>query len=103
MTNTKALTKTEILKKIVEISSVNEVELNCKQAGIILESYEKLLLTEWKTKGEFKFLTIGKFKTRNQAAREGINPITKEKVLYPAKTVPKFTFNKSVKEFISSK
>lgn len=103
MTDKKALTKTEILKKVVDFSSVNGVDLNSKQANVILESYEKLLLTEWKSKGEFKFLTIGKFKTRNQAAREGVNPITQEKVSYPAKTVPKFTFNKSVKEFISSK
>lgn len=96
----KPLTKSELLTKVVEFSAINGVELNKQQAAIILESYEKVLLTEWKHKGEFKLLSIGKFKTKVRPAREGVNPVTGEKVRYPAKTVPKFTFNRAVKEFI---
>ncbi|MGL4947789.1 MAG: HU family DNA-binding protein [Mycoplasma sp.] len=101
MTN-KPMTKNEILRNIVEISGVNGVELNLKQANIILESYEKVLLKEWKNNGEFKLLNIGKFKVKAKKEREGINPITKEKVIYPAKDVPVFKFNKAVKEFIQT-
>lgn len=95
-----SLSKNEVLKKVVEFASVNTVDLTIKQAAIILESYEKVLLTEWKEKGEFKFLSIGKFKTKVKPARDGVNPLTGEKVKYPEKTVPKFSFNKAVKEFI---
>ncbi len=98
--NNKPLTTNEVLDKVVEISAINGVELNKKQAKIILESYEKVLLMEWKQKGEFKVMKIGKLKTKVRPAREGINPSTGETVKYPAKTVPKFTFNKAVKEFI---
>ncbi len=94
------LKKSELLKEIAQIADVNGVQCNASQVKIILESYEKVLLKEWKTKGEFKFLNIGKFKIRNTPARDGVNPLTGEKVRYPAKTVPKFTFNKAVKEFI---
>lgn len=95
-----SLTKNEVLKKVVDFAFVNKVDLTIKQAAIILESYEKVLLTEWKEKGEFKFLSIGKFKTKMKPAREGVNPLTGVKVKYPEKNVPKFTFNKAVKEFI---
>lgn len=97
-----SLSKNEVLKKVVEFASVNTVDLTIKQAAIILESYEKVLLTEWKEKGEFKFLSIGKFKTKVKPARDGVNPLTGEKVKYPEKNVPKFSFNKAVKEFILS-
>lgn len=96
----KPLTKSEVLTKVVEFSAINGVELNKQQAAVILESYEKVLLTEWRNKGEFKLLSIGKFKTKYRPAREGINPATNEKVKYPAKVVPKFAFNRAVKEFI---
>lgn len=96
----KALTKSELLTKVVEKSAVNGVELNKAQASVILEAYEKILLQEWKEKGEFKLFSIGKFKTKVRPAKEGINPQTGEKVRYPAKNVPKFSFNKAVKEFI---
>lgn len=96
----KALTKSEVFTKVIETASVNGVELNKQQLAIILESYEKVVFTEWKDKGEFKLLSIGKLKIKERPAREGVNPTTGEKVKYPAKTVPKFTFNKIVKEFI---
>ncbi len=96
----KPLTKSEVYSKVIDTAAVNGVELNKQQLGVILESYEKVIFTEWKEKGEFKLLNIGKLKIKTRPAREGINPATGETVKYPAKTVPKFTFNKIVKEFI---
>jgi nucleoid DNA-binding protein len=43
-------------------------------------------------------LKIGKFAVKERAARTGINLQTKAKVLYPAKTVPKFTVAKALKD-----
>ncbi|MFZ1627120.1 MAG: HU family DNA-binding protein, partial [Candidatus Moraniibacteriota bacterium] len=36
----------------------------------------------------------------NRAAREGINPQTKAKIMIPAMTVPKFTAGKGLKEAV---
>lgn len=94
------ITKSELLKKVAEIATVNGVECNASQVRVILESYEKVLLKEWKEAEEFRLLNIGKLKIKHSPERIGVNPATGEKVKYPAKCVPKMSFNKSVKEFI---
>ena len=43
---------------------------------------------------------FGTFKVSNRAAREGINPQTKQKIMIPAMTVPKFTAGKGLKEAV---
>ena len=43
---------------------------------------------------------FGTFRTSDRAAREGINPQTKEKIQIPAMTVPKFTAGKALKEAV---
>ncbi len=93
----KSMTKKEL------ISSINERlggQYSNKEIEEILLEFEKVLLVEWKTKGEFKLFNIGKFKVINKKERNGINPLTKQPVLIPAKIVPKFSFTKAAKEFI---
>lgn len=100
----KSLTKNEILKEVVETLKSQAIDhISAKEVDAILTAYEKVLLVEWKTKGIFKFLNVGKFKVSDRKERTGINPLTKESITIPAKKVPKFTFNKSVKEFILDK
>lgn len=96
----KLMTKNEMIKEVSETLKAKGLELNGKQVDEVLLAYEQILLMEWKEKGEFKLLNIGKFKTVHRAAREGINPMTKAPIKIAAKTVPKFAFNKAVKEFI---
>ena len=43
---------------------------------------------------------FGTFRISNRAAREGINPQTKEKITIPAMKIPKFTAGKSLKEAV---
>ena len=53
------------------------------------------------SKGNKVTLTgFGTFKVSNRAAREGINPQTKAKIMIPAMTVPKFTAGKTLKEAV---
>ena len=77
--------KTDQSKKDVEMSldAMTEVVTEALQRG------DKVTLTGF-----------GTFKTSDRAAREGINPQTKEKIQIPAMTVPKFTAGKALKEAV---
>jgi len=77
--------KTEQSKKDVEAVIDNMVEVVTKS----LQSGNKVTLTGF-----------GTFKVSKRAAREGINPQTKERLQIPAMTVPKFTAGKSLKEAV---
>ncbi len=44
---------------------------------------------------------FGTFRVRKRAAKMGINPRTGEKVSIPAKTVPKFSAGKALKEAVA--
>ena len=58
-------------------------------------------ITKFLKEGNKVTLTgFGTFRVSNRAAREGINPQTKEKIQIPAMTVPKFTAGKSLKEAV---
>ena len=58
-------------------------------------------ITEEIQKGNKVTLTgFGTFRVSQRAAREGINPQTKEKIQIPAMSVPKFTAGKSLKEAV---
>ena len=45
---------------------------------------------------------FGTFEMKKRAAREGINPMTKEKVKIPASNVPNFKFGDSFKNNVNS-
>ena len=44
---------------------------------------------------------FGVFRVRKRAAKMGVNPRTGEKVSIPAKTVPKFSAGKALKEAVA--
>lgn len=78
-------TKTDMSKKDVEmvIDTMTDVVTN------YLREENKVTLTGF-----------GTFRVSSRAAREGINPQTKEKIQIPAMKVPKFTAGKSLKEAV---
>lgn len=58
-------------------------------------------ITEEIRKGNKVTLTgFGTFRISNRAAREGINPQTKQRITIPAMKLPKFTAGKSLKEAV---
>jgi DNA-binding protein HU-beta len=77
--------KLELSKKDVEAVIDNMVDSITKS----LQGGNKVTLTGF-----------GTFKVSKRAAREGINPQTKEKLQIPAMTVPKFTAGKALKEAV---
>jgi DNA-binding protein HU-beta len=78
-------TKTDLSKKDIELVIDTMIEVITKS----IKGGEKVTLTGF-----------GTFRVSNRAAREGINPQTKEKLQIPAMTVPKFTAGKALKEAV---
>jgi DNA-binding protein HU-beta len=53
-----------------------------------------------KGREEVQITGFGKFYVREQKAREGVNPQTKERMQIPAQTVPAFSAGQGLKEAI---
>ena len=60
------------------------------------------VITKAMSKGEDVALTgFGTFKVSHRSARKGVNPRTGEKIQIPAKTVPKFSAGKGLKDAVA--
>ena len=77
--------KTEMSKKDIE----SVIDLMTDKITEEIRGGKKVTLTGF-----------GTFRVSSRAAREGINPQTKEKIQIPAMNVPKFTAGKSLKEAV---
>lgn len=101
MNNTikKPMTRSEIISEVASLTG------NVDKTAIknIITNYENVLLKDLINNHETKVGPIGKIKIKERKARNGINPSTGEKVVIPAKIMPKFTFSKSLKDYISEK
>jgi DNA-binding protein HU-beta len=76
---------TELSKKDIE----TVIDVMIEEVTKVMKAGDKVTLTGF-----------GTFRVSNRAAREGINPQTKEKIQIPAMTVPKFTAGKTLKEAV---
>lgn len=70
------------------------------EAGRAIDAVLDGIVEGLKKEGEVTFVGFGKFKVTKRAAREGINPSTKEKIKIPAKKVPSFKAGAKLKEAI---
>mgnify|MGYP001575499595 CR=1 FL=1 len=72
-----------------------------RQADAVVDAVFETI-TQARCQGEDVAITgFGAFKVRKRAAKVGVNPRTGEKVNIPAKTVPKFTAGKALKEAVA--
>ena len=90
------MTKAELVTSIAE------------KTGLTKKDSEKALaafvdtVTETLAKGDsIQLVGFGTFEVRERAAREGINPRTKEKIEIPASKLPVFKAGKALKEVVS--
>lgn len=77
--------KTDIAKKDVET---------------VIDTMVDVITEELRQGGKITITGFGAFRVSKRAAREGINPQTKEKIQIPAMTLPKFTAGKVLKEAV---
>ena len=74
--------------------------LSKKDVEAMLESMVEEITRELSAGNKVTLTGFGTCKVSTRAAREGINPQTKQKITIPAMTVPKFTAGKTLKEAV---
>lgn len=79
---------------------MGKTELAKKDVEAVLETMIDQITAELSRGNKVTLTGFGTFKVSNRAAREGINPQTKAKIMIPAMTVPKFTAGKTLKEAV---
>ena len=79
---------------------VDKTELAKKDVEAVLECLTDTVTAELGKGNKVTLTGFGTFKVSNRAAREGINPQTKAKIMIPAMKVPKFTAGKTLKEAV---
>ena len=89
------MNKSDVVNVVAE-----KTDLNKKDVEETLEAVLDII-TETLQKGDsVAFTGFGTFQTSDRAARDGINPATREKIRIPAVTVPKFKAGKSLKDAV---
>ena len=81
-------------------SIVAKTDLSKKDVEATIEAMVDTITAELRHGNKITLTGFGTFKVSNRAAREGINPQTKAKIMIPAMTVPKFTAGKTLKEAV---
>lgn len=79
---------------------MDKTEISKKDVEAVLECIIDEVTAELSKGNKVTLTGFGTFKVSNRAAREGINPQTKAKIMIPAMTVPKFTAGKTLKEAV---
>ena len=83
---------------VAEISA--KLDLSKKDVEAVIDTMVESITKSLQGGSKVTLTGFGTFKVSNRAAREGINPQTKEKLQIPAMTVPKFTAGKALKEAV---
>ena len=89
------MTKQEFVDKVATKSGLTR-----RDAGKAVEAVLDSITEALKSRQDVNFTGFGKFSTSDRAARQGVNPRTKEKVTIPAATVPKFSAGSALKSAV---
>lgn len=89
------MTKQEFVDKVATKSGLTR-----RDAGKAVEAVLDSITEALKSRQDVSFTGFGKFSTSDRAARQGVNPRTKEKVTIPAATVPKFSAGSALKSAV---
>ncbi len=78
----------------------NASGLSKKDVETVIEAMQDSITKSLRNGDKITLTGFGTFRISARAAREGINPQTKEKIQIPAMKVPKFTAGKALKEAV---
>jgi DNA-binding protein HU-beta len=87
--------KTELIEEIAQRTNLSKGE-----AQRYMESFEEVVAEALRGGEEIQITGFGKFYVREQKAREGVNPQTREKMRIAASKVPAFSAGKGLKETV---
>ncbi len=89
------MNKTELIEEIAQRTDSSKGE-----AQRYVESFEEVVAGALRSGEEIQITGFGKFYVRQQKAREGVNPQTKQKMHIPVSKVPAFSAGKGLKEVL---
>ena len=90
------MTKTELISAVAEKANLTKKDAD-KAVSAVIEAVTDSLANGDKV----QLVGFGTFEVRERAAKEGINPATKQKMNIPAKKVPAFKAGKALKDVIA--
>ena len=90
------MSKTELVELVAA-----EAELSKAAAGRAVDAVLNGIATGLKKEGKVTLVGFGTFSAKKRAAREGINPLTKEPLKIPAKTVASFKAGSKLKDALN--
>lgn len=90
------MNKTELVAAVAEVTGVAKKDV----ASVIDATFDKIAAAM--AEGDkVQVIGFGTFEARERAAREGINPLTKEKITVEACKVPAFKPGKALKDNVN--
>jgi len=78
-----------------------KAEMSKKDAEKALKAFEEVVTNELASNGKVQLVGFGTFSAKERAAREGINPLTKQPLKIPAKTVASFKAGSKLKDSVN--
>jgi DNA-binding protein HU-beta len=87
------MNKSELSKVVAD-----KLGMTPKQVGGVVDAVFDEIIAKLVAKDSVTIGGFGTFATKDRAAREGINPLTREPIQIPAKTVAVFKPTKTLKE-----
>ncbi len=89
------MNKTQLIEKIAD-----EANASKSDAQKFFDAFTNVVQSELKAGNQIQVTGFGKFYVQERAARQGINPQTKQRINIPASKVPKFTAGNALKDFM---
>ncbi len=90
------MTKTDLISAVAGKAELTKKDAD-KAVSAVIEAITEALVNGEKV----SLVGFGTFEVRERAAKEGINPATKEKMAIPAKKVPAFKAGKAFKDAVA--
>ena len=91
------MNKADLVAAMAEKAGVSK-----KDAEASLKAFTDVVAEELKKGEKIQLVGFGTFEVTERAARDGINPRTKETIHIPASKAPKFKAMKSLKEKVNN-
>lgn len=90
------MSKTELVEFVAEHAGLSKAE-----ASRAVDAFVEGVTVGLKEKGKVALVGFGTFSAKERAGRDGINPLTKEPMSIPAKTVASFKAGSKLKDALN--
>ncbi len=90
------MNKQEVIERIAKKANLTKAD-----ATRALEATLETITEALQEEGKVAFVGFGTFTAKQRAAREGINPLTKEKIQIAAKVAPTFKAGSKLKDALN--